>query len=122
MFTSISDLPPGAIGFEAHGLVTAADQHRVLEATFGSARAAGGGIRLLYVAGTDFAGYEGGGAFDDAVFGTRNFTAFERIAFVADSGPYDRAVIALEGLMPATLRTFAPSEIDAAKAWIAGQE
>lgn len=119
MFTEIANLPAGAIGFEASGLVTTADRRTVLEPTLGTARAAGDGIRLLYVAGRDFAGYEDGGLLDDAVFGTRYFTAFDRIAFVADAGPYDRAVAALEGLMPAALKTFPTRDLDAAKAWLA---
>jgi hypothetical protein len=119
MFTPIDDLPAGAIGIEAHGRVTRIDRARVLEPRLGAALADGGRVRLLYVAGQDFAGYEEGGLFDDAVFGTRHFTAFQKIAFVAEEGPYDRAVAALEGLMPAALRTFPPHEIDAAKAWLA---
>lgn len=119
MFTPIEDLPGGAIGFEARGRVTRAERKRLIEPRIGAALASGGRVRLLYVAGRDFAGYEDGGLFDDAVFGTRHFTAFQKIAFVADEGPYDRAVAALEGLMPAALRTFAPDELDAAKAWLA---
>lgn len=119
MFTPIENLPGGAIGIEARGRVTRADRKSVLEPRLGSALANGGRVRLLYVTGDDFAGYEEGGLFDDAVFGTRHFTDFHKIAFVAGEGPYDRAVAALDGLMPAALRTFPPDEIDAAKAWLA---
>jgi hypothetical protein len=119
MFTPIEGLPVGAIGFEATGLVTTADRETVLEPTIDWALAEGGKIKLLYLAGPDFAGYDEGEPLDDAVFGTRHFTDFEKIAFVADDGPYDRAVHALDGLMPAMLRIFPTCELEAAKEWLA---
>jgi len=68
---------------------------------------------------SDFDGYEEGSLLDDAVFGTRHFTDFEKIAFVTEDGPYDRAVSALKGLMPTSLKVFRTREIDAAKKWLA---
>ena len=91
----------------------------MLEPTIDWALEVGGRIRLLYVTGSDFAGYEPAGLYDDAVFGTRHFTDFDRIAFVADDGPFNRAVLAMEGLMPATLRVFPVNEVTVAKAWLA---
>ncbi len=76
MFTRIEDLPAGAIGFVASGRITADDRQSVLEPTIDGRLEAGGRVRLLYVAGPDFAGYDRGGLYDDAVFGTRHFTAF----------------------------------------------
>jgi hypothetical protein len=119
MFTPIENLPSGAIGFVANGHVTPADHQTVLEPTIDWALEVGGRIRLLYVTGSDFAGYKPGGVYDEAVFGTRHFTDFDRIAFVADDGPFNRAVLALEGLMPAKVRVFRVSDVNAAKAWLA---
>jgi len=120
MFTAIEGMPNGSIGFAASGMVTLADREQVLEPTIDWALEESGKVRLLYVAGPEFAGYEEGLPLDDAVFGTRHFTDFEKIAFVADEGPYDRAVQALEGLMPAAVRIFATGEVEAAKEWLAG--
>jgi hypothetical protein len=119
MFIEIDDLPPGAIGFVASGRITADERLSVLEASFREAVARGERVRLLYVAGPDFEGYDRGGLYDDAVFGSRHFRDFERIAFVADDGPYNRAVHAMEGLIPAELRVFAPAEMPVARAWLA---
>jgi hypothetical protein len=118
MFKAIEDLPKGAVGFEAHGRVTDDDRRTVLEPTIEWALETREKIRLLYVAAPDFTGYEHADLYDDAVFGTRHFADFERIAFVADEGPYTRSVAALEGLMPATLRVFGSDEVGAAKAWL----
>jgi len=118
MFTSIDNLPAGIVGVVANGMVTADDRLRILEPSIAGAVAAGGRARLLYVAASDFAGYDRGGLYDDAVFGTRHFNHFDRIAFVVNDGPYQRAVLAMNGLMPARLKVFAPSEIVAAREWL----
>jgi hypothetical protein len=118
MFTQIDNLPAGFVGVVASGKVTANDRLRVLEPSIEGAVETAGRVRLLYVAGSDFSGYDRGGLYDDAVFGTRHFNDFDRIAFVADDGPYQRAVLAMNGLMPARLRVFQPSDIAAARAWL----
>ena len=119
MFAPIEEMPTGIIGFEARGRITGKDRQQVLEPRIVSALADGGRVKLLYLAGMDFAGYDEGGVFDDAVFGTRHFTSFERIAFVGFDGPHAHAVEALAGLMPAALRRFARGDLEAAKAWLA---
>ena len=119
MFKTIENLPDGAVGFEAHGRVTDADRRTILEPTIEWALETNGKVRLLYVAASDFVGYDRGGLYDDAVFGTRHFTDFDKIAFVSDEGPYDRAVKAMDGLMPAALRVFATADIGKAKDWLA---
>jgi hypothetical protein len=118
MLTEIMGMPDGAIGFAATGVVTTDERRRVLEPQIDSARE-GGKIRLLYMTGPDFAGYVEGALFDEAVFGTRHFTDFKKIAFVSDAGPYNRAVQALDGLMPAALKVFRTGDINAAKEWLA---
>lgn len=117
MFAAIEDLPSGTIGFVAHRRITAFDRNTVLKPTIEWARERGR-IRLLYVIGQDFSGYDLGGLYDDVVFGSEHFSDFERIAFVADDGPFRRAASAMEGLMPATLQVFAPSHVEEAKVWL----
>jgi SpoIIAA-like len=119
MFKTIENLPCGMVGFEAHGKVTDADRRTVLEPKIEWALEKNGKVRLLYVAASDFAGYDRGGLYDDAVFGTRHFADFDKIAFVADEGPYDRAVKAMDGLMPAALRVFVTADIAKARDWLA---
>ena len=118
MLTEIIGMPDGAIGFAASGVVTPDERKRLLEPQIATARD-GGKVRLLYMAGPDFAGYGEGAMLDEAVFGTRHFTDFKKIAFVSDAGPYDRAVQALDGLMPAALKVFRTGDIDLAKEWLA---
>jgi hypothetical protein len=119
MLRPIENLPRGSVGFVAHGRVTDQDRRTVLEPTIEWALEASGKVRLLYVAASDFDGYDRGGLYDEVVFGTRHFADFDRIAFVAEDGPYTRSVEALDGLMPATLRIFRTADIGDAKAWLA---
>ncbi len=119
MFTLIENLPEGAIGFLASGRVSREDRATVLEPTIETAIEGGGHVKLLYVVGSDFAGYDPNGLLDDSIFGTRHFRDFERIAFLAADGPYRRAAGAMDGLMPASLKVFPVHEIEAAKAWLA---
>jgi hypothetical protein len=118
MFTPINSLPAGILGIEARGRVSRDDRRAILVPHIETARRHGRKVKLLYVTGPDFVGYEEGMPFDDAVFGTEHFTAFERIAFVTDDSRHARAVEALDGLMPARLRRFDRREVDAAKAWL----
>lgn len=118
MLKRIDGLPTGAIGFVAHGRVKRNDSRRVVDESIAAARSQR--LRVLYVAGEDFDGYDLGSVYDDAVFGTRHFTRFERIAFVADESPYTRSVAALDGLMPARVKVFPRSQINDARAWLAG--
>ena len=119
MFTQIENLPAGAIGFEAVGRITEEDRAEILEPTIEAVLEGGHPVRLLYVAGARFDGYDQNGLFDDAVFGSRHFSDFEKIAFLAEDGPYRRAVVALEGLMPGELRLFPAGAMAEAKAWLA---
>ena len=119
MLTIIDDVPVGIIGFEASGRVTAHDQIQVLEPALRSTLLTQRSVRLFYRIAADFEGYEPETPLDDTVFGTRHFSDFERIAFLAEDGPYRRAVGAIDGLMPATVRTFSTTEDDTAKAWLA---
>ncbi|MEQ8697327.1 MAG: STAS/SEC14 domain-containing protein [Bauldia litoralis] len=118
MFTPIDDLPDGAIGFVASGRISRSDRDTVLEPRIETAIERSGHVKLLYIVGSDFAGYEPNSLLDDAVFGTRHFRDFERIAFIAEDGPYRRAAGAMDGLMPASLKVFPVHEIEAAKAWL----
>jgi len=119
MLTQLTDLPEGALGFRASGCVSAEDDRAVLSPALDRALLDGGKLRFMYVAGPEFDGYEWGQIWDEAVFGSRHFGDFERIAFVSDQTAYRRAVSTLEGLMPAALKVFRTREINAAKAWLA---
>jgi hypothetical protein len=118
MLTPIDNLPSGAIGFVANGRITSHDRRGVFEPSMSRALRATDRVKLLYIAARDFKGYEHDTLYDESVFGSRHFQHFEKIAFVADDGPFHRAVQAMRGLVPARVKVFGPHEIAAAKDWL----
>jgi hypothetical protein len=118
MLTPIENLPTGAIGFVANGRITRNDRHGVLEPRLSRALKTNDRVKLLYVAGRDFKGYEHDTLYDESVFGSEHFQHFDKIAFVADEGPFHRAVQAMKGLVPARVKVFSRTEIAAAKDWL----
>jgi hypothetical protein len=118
MLKELDNMPSGAIGFRASGKVSSDEGRNVLSPAIEAARSGGKKLRFLYFADDGFDGYESGRIWDDAVFGSRHFSDFEKLAFVSDQAAYRRAVAMLEGLMPTALKVFRTRELDQAKAWL----
>lgn len=118
MLKIIEDLPELVLGVEAHGKVTAEDYQSVLVPAVETRVARFAKLRLLYVLGPEFDGFTGGAAWQDAMLGMKHLTAFERVAVVTDSDWLAGAVRAFGFAIPAEVRTFEVSELDAARAWI----
>ncbi|MGA7326656.1 MAG: STAS/SEC14 domain-containing protein [Rhodomicrobium sp.] len=117
MLRLIEDLPPGVLGVEATGKVTHEDYKTILIPR-AEAMIAKGPIKMLYVAGQDFEGYELEALWDDSAFGVKHWHDFSRVAVVADE-PWLRAVITMfRPIFPCEVRLFRLSELAAARAWI----
>jgi hypothetical protein len=121
MLKLIRDLPPGTLGVEAAGKVTHEDYRSVLIPA-AEAMMAGGPIRMLYVIGQDFTGYELGALWDDGAFGIRHWRDFTRVAVVGDQGWLRTAVTLFKPFFPCAVRLFRLAELSAARAWITGAE
>lgn len=78
MLKLISDLPDYVLGVAAHGEVTGEDYESTLVPAIEKITASHRRLRLLYVLGSDFKGYTGAAAWEDAKVGMRHFTAFDR--------------------------------------------
>ena len=119
MIRLLDGLPDGVIGFEAVGEVEAADYESVLDPAVAASVAANHKIRLLYVLGEEFEGYSGGAMWGDTKLGLKNWTHFEKVAFVSDRKAYVDAVRAFGWLIPGEVKTFSLAESDAARTWVA---
>jgi hypothetical protein len=101
MFKFIEGLPQDVMAIEATGKVTHADYRDALipkaEAMMGK-----GPIRMLYVIGPEFTGFEVEALWDDSKFGLRHWHDFSHVAVVTDL----------------TWIRFSLSELAAAKDWI----
>lgn len=118
MLERIIDLPDNVLGFKASGTVTAKDYTAVLvpgiEAKLKSMKR----VRLLFVLGSEFKGYTGGAAWEDAKVGLRHLTHFERAAVVTDVESIRRAVRAFGFAMPCEVRLFGNDDLQDAREWI----
>jgi hypothetical protein len=121
MLTLIQDLPPDILGVEAGGKVTHEHYRNVMipkaEAMLGK-----GPIRMLYVIGQDFTGYELGALWDDGAFGIKHWRDFSRVAVVGDQSWLHAAVTLFKPFFPCAVRLFRLAELSAARAWITGAE
>lgn len=118
MIEVIPELPPGTLGFRAHGQVTTDDYEQVLIPDVEAGFALNRKLRLLYVTADDFLGFDPGAMWDDAKLGARHFSGWDRVALVTDV-PWLRMAAATMGFMvPGQFRLFPAGELAAAKRWI----
>jgi hypothetical protein len=119
MIEQLKDLPPGVLGFSAHGQVTSADYENVLVPDIEAAFALNRTLRMVFHLGKDFIGLDPGAMWDDIKLGFRHITGWERVAVVTDVG-WVRMMSSVFGFaMPCEFRLFADAELESAKRWIA---
>ncbi len=117
MFKFIEGLPQDVLAIEAVGMVTHEDYKRVLIPK-AEAMMSKGAIKMLYVIGKEFTGFEVGALWDDSAFGLRHWHDFSHIAVVADQ-PLLRAVVGMfKPFFHGDVRLFSLAELPAARSWI----
>jgi hypothetical protein len=119
----IADMPPGTVGFRVSGEVERDDYRDVLVPELHEALQAGGGLRTLYLI-QDLDEIEPGALWADSKLGfdlgVRHHSAWVRSAIVTDIDWMARATRLFAWMIPGEARVFEPSELEAAKAWVAG--
>ncbi|MHB1059259.1 MAG: SpoIIAA family protein [Rhodanobacter sp.] len=118
MIAQIEGLPPGTLGFRAHGQVTAADYESIIVPDVEAAFALNRKLRLLYVTADDFTGFDPGAMWDDAKLGMRHFSGWDRVALVTDVAWLRGTATAFGFAVPAQFRLFHGAEIEEAMRWI----
>jgi hypothetical protein len=113
----IDGLPSDVLAIEAIGRVTHADYRDTLIPR-AEALIAKGPVKLLYVVGKEFTGFELEALWDDSTFGFRHWHDFSRVAVVTDHSWISAAVKMFKPLFHAEVRLFGLSEMSAAKDWI----
>ncbi len=117
MFKFIDDLPQDVVAIEAVGKVTHEDYRNTLIPT-AEAMMAKGPIKLLYVIGKEFTGFELEALWDDSVFGIKHWRDFSHIAVVTDHAWLRAMVSMFKPFFQGEVRLFRLSELPAAKGWI----
>jgi len=121
MLKLIESPTPDVLGIEAARKVTREDYRKVLIPA-AEAKIVQGPIKMLYVTGPDFTGYELEALWDDAAFGFRHWHQFKRIAVVTESSWFRSAIIIFRPFFPGEIRLFKLAVLAAAKDWILHME
>jgi hypothetical protein len=119
MFKIIEGLPPDVLAIEASGKVTHEDYRNTLIPK-AEAMMAKGPVRMLYVIGKDFTGFELEALWDDSAFGLRHWHDFSRIAVVTDQAWMNAMVNMFKPFFHGEVRPFRLAELSDAKGWITG--
>ncbi len=117
MFQFIDGMPANVLAIEATGKVTHDDHKKTLIPKV-EAMSAKGSIRMLYVIGKEFAGFEHEALWDDGNLGLKHWRDFSHVAVVADQAWLRAAVNMLKPFFHGEARMFGLSQLPAAKDWI----
>ena len=118
MIKLLDGMPKNVVVASATGHVSEDDYEDVLIPAVKAALEDSDKIRLLYVLGEEFEGYEAEAALDDAKMGMHLWTSFDRIGLVTDHGAYRTMTKAFGFLMPGQVRTFTNNQLEEAKVWV----
>ena len=121
MLKVIEGLPPDILGIDASGKVTH-DDYRTVLIPGAEAKMAAGPVKMLFVAGPEFTGYELEALWDDAAFGMKHWHQFTRIAVVTNTAWLRATVTMFSPLFPGRVRLFRSSDLATAKVWIEQKE
>ncbi len=119
MLEVLPGLPDNVLGIKAIGEVEEDDYEDVLVPAIEDRLSRHDKIRLLYVLGPEFEGYEGEAMLEDAKLGMKTFTKYDKVAVVTDAAWVRRSVKAFGWMMPGHVETFAMADLEAAREWIA---
>lgn len=117
MFKSIDGLPQNVLAIEAAGKITHEDYHNTL-IPMAEEMMAKGPIRMLYMIGKEFTGFELEALWDDSVFGFKHWHDFSHIAVVTDHLVLRAMVNMFKPFFHGQVRLFGLSELSTAKDWI----
>ena len=120
MIQMLDGLPDNVVGFRAVGKVSADDYEATINPAIENASESGDGLRVLYLLGADFDGFEVEAGLDDMKMGMRHWSQFEKIALVTDNGSYRTMTKAFGFLMHGEVKVFSVGALDEARSWVAG--
>ena len=119
MLEFIEGMPSDVLAIEAVGKVTR-DDYRTTLIPKAEEMLAKGPIKMIYVIGKEFTGYDLEALWDDGAFGIKHWHEFKRIAVVADLAWLRVSISMFAPFFPAEVRLFNLSELSAARDWIIG--
>jgi hypothetical protein len=117
MFKIITGMPADVLAIEAVGQVRHVDYRDTLIPT-AEAMMGKGPIKMLYVIGKDFTGFELAALADDSAFGLKHRHDFSHVAVVSDHAWLNAAINMFRPFFHGQVQLFTLAELPAAKNWI----
>ena len=117
MIKELSDLPPGVVGFEVAGTLSAEDYRDVVLPALQRAYASDE-FRFVIVI-PEFHGMSGGAAWQDLRVGVEHWRAWKRIALVTDIEWMGYMTTMFGWMTPGEVKVFPLAQRDEAIAWAA---
>ena len=118
MIKELADLPPGVVGFELGGTLTAEEYRDVVLSALQRAYASDE-YRFVIVI-PEFGGMTGGALWQDLKVGVEHLHAWKRIALVTDIDWIRHLTTLFGWLTPGEVKVFPLAQRDEAIAWAAG--
>ncbi|TFH24598.1 MAG: STAS/SEC14 domain-containing protein [Myxococcales bacterium] len=106
------------VGVQASGTLTAEDYEKVWIPALQSVIAREGKVRVLLYLDATFEGWDAGAMWEDAMFGVKNVTKFEKIALVGGPEWVARIVGIVGVVIPADVKSFDGDELEEAWNWV----
>jgi hypothetical protein len=118
MLEIMTDMPDNVLAVRASGQISGKDYDDILIPAVESSLKRHKTIRVLYQLSPDFSGFTAEAMFDDAKFGMRYLTAFEKIAVVNDVDWISKTVQFFSLFIPCPVKIFGNDDMSGAKAWL----
>ena len=118
MLELLPGLPDNVLGIKAVGEVEEDDYEDILVPAIEDRLERHDKIRLLYVLGPEFEGYDGEAMWEDAKLGFKTFTSYDRVAVVTDAVWVRRSVKAFGWMMPGDVDVFPVDDLARAREWV----
>jgi hypothetical protein len=119
MFKIITGMPADVLAIEAVGQVRHVDYRDTLIPT-AEAMMGKGPIKMLYVIGPEFTGFDLEAMWDDSTFGVKHWHDFSHIALVSDHPWLNTMANMFKPFFHGDMRQFSLADLSAAKDWIKG--
>jgi hypothetical protein len=119
MIERLNTFPANVLAFVCRDRVSKADYDSVLIPSVVAALKSQNKVRLYYETAGDFAGIDPGAIWEDFRVGIEHLSRWERVAVVTDVEWIKQAMPMFGFLMPGAVKSFAASEPDSARQWIA---
>ncbi len=122
MIKLIENLPDHVVGIVGSGKITGQDYKTVFIPALAAAMKKHRKVNVLYVLANDYTGFTPGAMWDDTVEGMLHIHSWGRAAMVCESSLLKSLVRAMGFVMPLSVRTYAPDELEAAREWVSGKD